>query len=331
MATSSVPASLECVGRSGAPGEALIASNADALDAPRRERRQGPSRHPAQAVPTTVAAQAFQLHVPDHAINEMDTVFGDGSKTGATSGLMRKLLGASKRLVTGESLVTTLYRNESQLKRRVAFAAPYPGRIVPIKLAAMGAQAQALAAVARQVVGDDAASYRFHLADDKMVNAFAVPGGDIVVNRGLLTATRSPEELAGVLAHEIQHVALRHSLQGVVRGAGLSLLFAIVIGDASATLAGQAADRLLGLKFSRDAEREADEHGFGLLLMRGINPHGMVAFFATLAKQGGATPATLLSTHPTSAEREAALATRLKKMPANCCEPLVIDGAWPPR
>ncbi len=69
---------------------------------------------------------------------EMDTVFGDGSKASATSGLMGKLLGAGKRLVTGESLFTTIFHNESQLKRRVAFAAPYPGRIVPINLAEMG-------------------------------------------------------------------------------------------------------------------------------------------------------------------------------------------------
>lgn len=98
----------------------------------------------------------------------------------------------------------------------------------------------------------------------------------------------------------------------------------------SATLTGQAADRLLNLKFSRDAEREADEHGFSLLLARGIDPHGMVAFFATLAKQHGAALPALLSSHPASAEREAALVARLEKMPANCCKPLVIDGVWPP-
>ena len=69
---------------------------------------------------------------------EMDTVFGDGSRASETSGLMGKLLGAGKRLVSGESLFTTIFHNESQLKRRVAFAAPYPGRIVPIDLREMG-------------------------------------------------------------------------------------------------------------------------------------------------------------------------------------------------
>lgn len=69
---------------------------------------------------------------------EMDTVFGDGSRSGATSGLMGKLLGAGKRLVTGESLFTTIYHNESTGKRKVAFAAPYPGHIIPIDLRELG-------------------------------------------------------------------------------------------------------------------------------------------------------------------------------------------------
>ena len=118
-----------------------------------------------------------------------------------------------------------------------------------------GPQAEALAAVAGQVVAGDASSYRFHLADDKQVNAFAVPGGDIVVYRGLLEATRSPEELAGVLAHEVQHVALRHSLKGMIRSAGLAMLWALIAGDPSSTLFGRAGEQLLTLKLSRDAER----------------------------------------------------------------------------
>jgi len=67
---------------------------------------------------------------------DMDTVFGDGS--GAQGGFMGKLLGAGKRLLTGESLFTTVYHNEASGKRRVAFAAPYPGRIVPIDLSQVG-------------------------------------------------------------------------------------------------------------------------------------------------------------------------------------------------
>jgi uncharacterized protein (TIGR00266 family) len=67
---------------------------------------------------------------------EMETIFGDGSAS--QSGFMGKLMGAGKRLLTGESLFTTIYANQSQVKRRVAFAAPYPGKIVPIDLAQIG-------------------------------------------------------------------------------------------------------------------------------------------------------------------------------------------------
>jgi len=69
---------------------------------------------------------------------EMDTVFGDASSQSQQSGLMGKLMGAGKRLLTGESLFTTVFHNESNVKRRVAFAAPYPGHIVPIDLAKIG-------------------------------------------------------------------------------------------------------------------------------------------------------------------------------------------------
>ncbi len=68
----------------------------------------------------------------------MDTVFGDGSQSGANSGLLGKLLGAGKRLVTGESLFTTVYTNQSNAKLRVAFAAPYPGKILPMDLSTLG-------------------------------------------------------------------------------------------------------------------------------------------------------------------------------------------------
>lgn len=119
-------------------------------------------------------------------------------------------------LKQGQVIDFIVQRISPELERQIGAASLAQVRATT-RFIEQGAAAQALAAVARQVVGDDTASYRFHLADDKRVNAFAVPGGDIVVNRGLLAATRSPEELAGVLAHEIQHLALRHSLQGVAR------------------------------------------------------------------------------------------------------------------
>ena len=198
-------------------------------------------------------------------------------------------------------------------------------------LLADGAEVAAVKAVAARVLGADLARYRLHVAADDAVNAFALPGGDIVVNRGLLAATRNPTELAGVLAHEVQHVELRHGLEAMIRAAGMSVLWSLVVGDVGGSLAGQAADRLLTLKFSRDAERAADAQGFQLLVTRGIDPRGMVEFFATLAREQDGAPPALLSTHPASAEREAELARRLAQLPAGCCAPIALPGDWPPR
>ena len=171
-------------------------------------------------------------------------------------------------------------------------------------------------------------TYRFHLVQDKAINAFAMPGGIVVVHSGLLAATRSPEELAGVLAHEVQHVELRHSLRSLIKQMGLSAVWALVSGDLASAAGGKAAQQMLSLKFSRDAEREADAAGFDALLRAGINPAGMPAFFATLDKAGAAPPE-LLSTHPASAARREALAARVRALGARGFEPLPYQP-WPP-
>jgi predicted Zn-dependent protease len=131
-----------------------------------------------------------------------------------------------------------------------------------------------------------------------------MPGGVIVVHTGLIRATRRPEELAGVLAHEVQHVEQRHSLKAVIKEAGLRGLWAALSGDLGGTLAGQAALELGALRFSRDAEREADARGFETLVARDIDPAGMVDFFGTMAQRTGASPPAWLSTHPASEARQ---------------------------
>ncbi|MGE0385082.1 MAG: M48 family metallopeptidase [Gammaproteobacteria bacterium] len=183
--------------------------------------------------------------------------------------------------------------------------------------------------IGRRLTAGSAYRYRFHVAVDDAVNAYAVPGGIVVVNTGLLKATKRPEELAGVLAHEVQHVELRHSLREMIRSAGLSALWALATGDPGGTLAAQGAQQLLGLKFSRDAESEADAAGFDALVRAGVDPSGMAGFFGTLAAQGGAPPA-LFSTHPPSAGREAALRARLQALPSRTFEPLEPGLRWPP-
>jgi Zn-dependent protease with chaperone function len=173
--------------------------------------------------------------------------------------------------------------------------------------------------------------YRFHVAKNDAVNAFAVPGGIIVVHTGLIDATRRPEELAGVLAHEVQHVEQRHSLEAMVKDLGLRGLWALVSGDLGGGLIGQAAVELTSLSFSRGAEAEADAKGFDELIEAGIDPSGMADFFIVMSKQeGGVAPPPFMSTHPASKDREAALRARVTQLEHRDFAPLQM-GAWPPR
>jgi predicted Zn-dependent protease len=154
-----------------------------------------------------------------------------------------------------------------------------------------------------------------------------LPGGIIVVNSGLISATRRPEELAGVLAHEIQHVEQRHSLRGAIQDLGLRGLWTVATGDVGATLAGQAAVELTSRKFSRDDEREADQGAFDLLVQHRIDPSAMADFFTTLDKRVDAQIPELLSTHPASAERKRALVELSQA--AGTFDPLTVN-TWPP-
>jgi predicted Zn-dependent protease len=140
-----------------------------------------------------------------------------------------------------------------------------------------------------------------------MVNALTAPGGYVVVFQGLLERTQSAEELAGILAHEFQHVLLRHTTQALLRHASTGLLIAGLTGDvSSATVYGLESARVLGdLRYSRQAEEEADREGFQMLVAAGIDPAGMIAFFETLDREqgkGSALP-TYLSTHPNTEGR----------------------------
>lgn len=171
--------------------------------------------------------------------------------------------------------------------------------------------------------------YEFHVVEDPAVNAYALPGGFIVVHSGLIATTRRPEELAAVLAHEVQHVELRHSLKSLIKQFGLSALWSLAAGDAGASVVGEAAQRMLGLRFSREAEREADERGVAALLRAGIDPSGMVAFFGRLAAHGDKVP-DFLSTHPSFADRQVLLAALVRSMPATSYQALAF-APWPPR
>jgi len=169
--------------------------------------------------------------------------------------------------------------------------------------------------------------YRFSLADDPGVNAFAMPAGFIVVHRGLIEKAASAEEVAGVLAHEIEHAEQRHSLRALAQELGFTAIWIAVTGDVGGGVAGEWLKGLAGMHFSRAQEIAADAGGYGRLLAAKIDPRGMASFFETLSKQQGDLPGalSLLSTHPASAERAAAIKAQLQTAPS--FPPLAYDWA----
>jgi len=169
------------------------------------------------------------------------------------------------------------------------------------------ARIEAVAARLAPALGAAPRTLRFHVAARDELNAFALPGGDVVIHRGLLKALQRPEELAGVLAHELAHVTRRHALRGMLETAGLSVLVRALLGDTSGLLAG-GSELLLQRRFSRDLEREADDVGWDALVAARIDPRGMIEAFERLRDEHAG--AGLLATHPATEERIAHLRRR---------------------
>lgn len=154
-------------------------------------------------------------------------------------------------------------------------------------------------------------NYRFMIANDPRVNAFAMPGGIVVVNTGLIQKAERVEEIQGVLAHEIAHAEKQHGMRNVISSLGLFAVIGAFTGGADGLLAilAQQGGQLATLKFSRDFEREADQVGFQYLVSQNVDPHGMLTFFQKLlAEPKGKVVEVMenvdfMSTHPATTER----------------------------
>lgn len=147
--------------------------------------------------------------------------------------------------------------------------------------------------------------FRLYLLDREDVNAFALPGGRIVVYSGLLKRTKRAEELAGVLAHEMVHVTHRHSTKALLRGLSSRILLAALTGSDQMGGALEAAVSLGMLHYDREAESEADREGMAVIQRAEIDPRGMVDMMRELESVGGEMPHALayLSDHPDTGDR----------------------------
>jgi hypothetical protein len=168
-------------------------------------------------------------------------------------------------------------------------------------------------------------SYQFRVVATREINAFALPGGFLFVNAGAIAAASNEGELAGVMAHEIAHVALRHGTNQASKArlaqAGLGILGTIAgagedsdLGQAIGAIGGLGANMLF-LKYGRAAEKEADLEGARIMVEAGYDPRDMADFFKTLERQGGQRVPEMLSDHPDPGNRVKYITEEISRLP----------------
>jgi predicted Zn-dependent protease len=164
-------------------------------------------------------------------------------------------------------------------------------------------------------------TFRVRVVDSATVNAFALPGGFVVVYTGLIRAAKEPAQLAGVLAHELAHVTERHGMQRIAQSLGLVTAVQLLFGDVSglAAIAVQVLREGAINSYSREQEREADREGVRTLRAAQVDPSALADFFALLAQRQGSLPRAVawLGTHPDLEERIATVRREAQSQPTH--------------
>jgi len=159
-------------------------------------------------------------------------------------------------------------------------------------------------------------NYTFEVVNQKEINAFALPGGPMFLNRGMIEAAKSEGEVAGVMGHEISHVALRHGTAQATKGqkfqlgALLGQVAGAVVGGTAGAVIAQGSQFGLGtylLKYGREYESQADLLGAQILARAGYDPRQMANMFKTIEAQGGSRQPEWLSSHPNPGNRYEAI------------------------
>jgi Zn-dependent protease with chaperone function len=163
--------------------------------------------------------------------------------------------------------------------------------------------------------------YTFKIVNQKEINAFALPGGPIHINLGTIQAADNEAQLAGVMAHEMGHVIMRHSTnmmsKQALAQAPLAILGGLMGNGKGAQIAQMVGSVGLGsvfLKYSRDAENQADLVGTGIMHDAGYNPQAMVDFFHKLEEEGGARGPQFMSDHPNPGNRAQSVANEMRTL-----------------
>jgi hypothetical protein len=170
---------------------------------------------------------------------------------------------------------------------------------------------------------------QIEVANIDMLNAVALPGGKIIIFQGLLDQAKSPDEVAGVLAHEMGHVRKRHVMQSLLRQMGLSLVLGGIDGNAGGIVNGA-----LGATYTRASEAEADQYSIAALSAANVSPIATASFFERLAKLDGSAEGEgqlqavtgYLSSHPLSTSRKKAFENSVK--PGRDYKPILSYNEW---
>ena len=158
--------------------------------------------------------------------------------------------------------------------------------------------------------------YTFEVVNQKEINAFALPGGPMFLNRGMMEASKSEAEMAGVMAHEISHVVLRHGTAQATKGQKFQIgavagqVLGAIVGGAAGSIIAQGSQFGLGayfLKYSREYERQADLFGAQLMARAGYDPLAMASMFKTIEAEGSRNGPEWLSSHPDPGNRSATI------------------------
>ncbi len=192
---------------------------------------------------------------------------------------------------------------------------------------------QAVAEIVKRLAktGTDGFKLKVKVVDASTVNAFALPGGFIVVYTGLLRAAESPEQVAGVLAHEISHVTRRHGMQRIAQSVGVIACIQLLLGDVSG-LAAVAVEVLREgtiNSYGRDDEHQADMDGVHRLARTGIDPRALAGFFKVLQKEeaGSLNLPQFLATHPELAQRIKEVEAQAKRSGFAKAQPFALSWA----
>lgn len=188
-----------------------------------------------------------------------------------------------------------------------------------------GPAGQAALAKLTERLGAPPSDYRVRVVNIPIVNAAALPGGNIVIFNKLIEEAESPDELAGVLGHEISHVEKRHVTQNLIRQLGLGVFISMLGGTVGAN-----ADMLMSARYSRRAEGDADDGAREMLARANVSPLPTARFFERVEKEemsgAVASVTAYIATHPASAGRKAAF--RNAAVPGHAYAPALSPSEW---